>query len=443
MKQTTEYFRCDFDHSCIVFKIQVGIRLSLRVMVPFLFMVFALFITARACSNGGCQLLDSCYTAGDCGSGLYCSTCPAVGQNQPVCVRGQATRVTSIVNGLPFNKYTWLTTHNAFSIIGEQSYTGTARVTFYNQEDTVTNQLNNGARGLMLDMYDFMGDVWLCHSFGGQCYNFTAFEPAVNTLREVEAFLTLNPTEIVTIFIEDYVHATKGLTKVFTDAGLAKYWFPMSKMPTNGEDWPTVTEMVANNQRLVVFTSMSSKEATEGIAYQWRYITENEPGDGGIKPGSCSNREESVPLNSKAAILFLMNYFPTIPDQSGSCKDHSTALIQMLNVCYHVAGKAPNFIAVNFYMRSDGGGVFDAVDKVNGRSLCGCNTVAACQVGAANGVCRNVPVPSESSSTSGSSTSSQPLQASQSSHIFLFHFFSFQALYTYVILSSLVAQAFF
>jgi hypothetical protein len=73
-------------------------------------------------------------------------------------------------------------------------------------------------------------------------------------------------------------------------------------------------------------------------------------GDGGIKPGSCSNRKESVPLNSKAAILFLMNYFPTIPDQSGTCKDHSTSLIQMLNVCYHGAGKAPNFIAVNFYM---------------------------------------------------------------------------------------------
>ena len=59
---------------------------------------------------------------------------------------------------------------------------------------------------------------------------------------------------------------------------------------------------------------------------------------------------ESVPLNSKSALLFLMNYFPTIPDQSGTCKDHSTALIQMINVCYHGAGKAPNFIAVNFYM---------------------------------------------------------------------------------------------
>jgi hypothetical protein len=27
----------------------------------------------------------------------------------------------------------------------------------------------------MLDTYDFQGDVWLCHSSGGQCYDFTAF----------------------------------------------------------------------------------------------------------------------------------------------------------------------------------------------------------------------------------------------------------------------------
>lgn len=33
----------------------------------------------------------------------------------------------------------------------------------------------NGVRGLMLDMYDFENDIWLCHSFGGTCYNFTAF----------------------------------------------------------------------------------------------------------------------------------------------------------------------------------------------------------------------------------------------------------------------------
>lgn len=34
----------------------------------------------------------------------------------------------------------------------------------------------------------------------------------------------------------------------------------------------------------------------------------------------------------------------------------------------------------NYLQRSDGGGVFDAVDEMNGHTLCGCNTVTACQV---------------------------------------------------------------
>lgn len=101
-------------------------------------------------------------------------------------------------------------------------------------------------------------------------------QPAINTLREVEAFLTQNPTEIVTIIIEDYVHRPKGLSTLFANAGLDKYWFPVSKMPKRGEDWPTVTDMVQENHRLLVFTSVAAKEDEEGVAYQWRYIVENE-----------------------------------------------------------------------------------------------------------------------------------------------------------------------
>ncbi|XP_076887451.1 PI-PLC X domain-containing protein At5g67130-like [Bidens hawaiensis] len=269
----------------------------------------------------------------------------------------------------------------------------------------------------MLDMYDFENDIWLCHSFHGQCYNITAFQPAINTLREVEAFLSSNPSEIVKIIIEDYVHTPKGLTKLFTDAGLDKYWFPVSRMPKKGEDWPTVTNMAQDNHRLLVFTSDSSKEATEGIAYQWRYMVENEPGDPGVKQGSCPNRKESKPLTSKAASLFLQNYFPTMPVQAEACKENSAPLMNMVATCYKSAGNTmPNFLAVNFYMRSDGGGVFDALDRMNGHTLCGCVSVTACQAGAPFGVCRNNEIRNSTSPTgpSGSFSGNVQLAASAS-----------------------------
>ncbi|KAL6600388.1 hypothetical protein ACP70R_045188 [Stipagrostis hirtigluma subsp. patula] len=339
----------------------------------------ALLLLAVPCS---CQVGDSCSAARDCGVGLYCGNCAAAGRTQPSCIRDLAIQPTSVVRGLPFNRYTWLVTHNSFSILGEPSRTGVERVTFYNQEDSVTNQLRNGVRGLMLDMYDFNDDIWLCHSLQGQCYNFTAFEPAVDTLKEVEAFLSENPTEIVTIFIEDYVRSPMGLSKVFTAADLMKYWYPISEMPTNGKEWPSVTDMVAKNRRLLVFTSDPSKQASEGIAYQWSYLVENESGDPGIVPGACPNRKESQPLNSRSASLFLQNYFPTMPVENEACKENSVGLPQMVQACYAAAGnRIPNFIAVNFYMRSDGGGVFDVQDRINGLTLCGCNTIAACQLG--------------------------------------------------------------
>lgn len=165
---------------------------------------------------------------------------------------------------LPYNKYAWITTHNAYAIDGEVSLLGLAILSPTNQEDTITSQLNvkfftskytridimvdrwsfyfysvtifqslswcnilcqldqhifdeigrhdcrnvtlsvkcshtssrctsgfliwyllafdiltschtqRGVRGLMLDIYEFQGDLWLCHSTG-TCFDFTAF----------------------------------------------------------------------------------------------------------------------------------------------------------------------------------------------------------------------------------------------------------------------------
>ncbi|CAI9768856.1 unnamed protein product [Fraxinus pennsylvanica] len=304
-----------------------------------------LFTVGVACSNGLCKIGDECSTNGDCEAGLYCFSCTASFSGSR-CVRSTATNQFQLLNNsLPFNKYAFLTTHNAFAIDD-----GVPRLTFTNQEDNITQQLNNGVRGLMLDTYDFKGDVWLCHSSGGECHDYTAFEPAIDTLREIGAFLSANPSEIVTLILEDYVKAPNGLTKVFTDSGLMKYWFPLSKMPKNGQDWPLVSDMVANNQRLLVFTSIQSKEASEGIAYQWNYMVENQYGDGGMKAGSCFNRAESSVLNDTSKSLVLVNYFRSVPIKLLACVQNSGDLIKMLQTCHDVAANRwANFMAADFY----------------------------------------------------------------------------------------------
>uniref|UniRef100_A0A0E0NWI5 Phosphatidylinositol-specific phospholipase C X domain-containing protein n=1 Tax=Oryza rufipogon TaxID=4529 RepID=A0A0E0NWI5_ORYRU len=344
---------------------------------PALALVLLVALSVAATANVG----DSCSTAVDCGGGQWCFDCQPEFAGSS-CVRSAATNPFQLTNNsLPFNKYAYLTTHNSFAIVGEPSHTGVPRITFDNQEDTVTDQLNNGVRALMLDTYDFKGDVWLCHSNGGKCNDFTAFEPALDTFKEIEAFLGANPSEIVTLILEDYVHAPNGLTNVFKASGLMKYWFPVSKMPQKGKDWPLVSDMVASNQRLLVFTSIRSKQATEGIAYQWNYMVENNYGDDGMDAGKCSNRAESAPLNDKTKSLVLVNYFPSVPVKVTACLQHSKSLTDMVNTCYGAAGNRwANLLAVDYYKRSDGGGAFQATDLLNGRLLCGCQDVKACSV---------------------------------------------------------------
>ncbi|KAG4937506.1 hypothetical protein JHK85_052425 [Glycine max] len=194
------------------------------------------------------------------------------------------------------------------------------------------------------------------------------YEPALDTLKEIEAFLSANPTEIVTLILEDYVHAPNGLTKVFTDAGLMKYWFPLTSMPRNGQDWPL--------------------EQSEGIAYQWNFMVENQYGDGGRKAGSCPNRAESSPLNDKSKSLVLVNYFRSTPIKPITCEDNSGELINMLQTCFGAAGNRwANFVAVDYYKRSEGGGSFQAVDTLNGQLLCGCDDVHTCVPGSTSEAC--------------------------------------------------------
>lgn len=339
------------------------------------------FILQQSCSL---QIGERCSGSGgnSCDQGLVCGTCG-------FCSKIQPTDPKSKESGLVFNKYSWLTTHNSFAMVG-RSLLGPA-----NQIDTIAAQLNNGVRGLMLDMYDFDGGIWLCHSTG-TCFNFTAFEPAADALTTIQKFLEENPTEIITVFIEDYVTSADGLTKSFDAAGLKDYMFPLASMPKNGEDWPLISEMIGKNQRLIVFTSKKAKEASEGIAYVWNYVVENQYGDsdGGMVEGKCPSRAESSPMNDTKKALVLMNYFPTNPNESKSCTDNSTPLTKMLDTCYTLSGNRwANFVAVDFYKNGDGYGAAYATNVANGELVCGCKNVDYCKVNATFGSC-NLPPPS-------------------------------------------------
>lgn len=42
----------------------------------------------------------------------------------------------------------------------------------------------------------------------------------------------------------------------------------------DGQSWPSVKDMVAADERLIVFTSDESKQQSEGFAYKWNFMVE-------------------------------------------------------------------------------------------------------------------------------------------------------------------------
>ena len=120
---------------------------------------------------------QTCVSDSNCDSGLHCETCVTNGNVRPRCTRIQPISPTSKVHtiytfnpicnfaflfvfwtlfvrfeceserfdqvkGLPFNRYSWLTTHNSFAMLGQKSATGSVILSPTNQQDSITSQLN-------------------------------------------------------------------------------------------------------------------------------------------------------------------------------------------------------------------------------------------------------------------------------------------------------------
>lgn len=101
--------------------------------------------------------------------------------------------------------------------------------------------------------------------------------------------------------------------------------------------------------------------------------------------GSCRNRAESAAMNDLSRSLVLVNYFRDLPNFPVACKDNSAVLMDKITDCHAKSGRRwANFIAVDFYKRSDRGGAAEATDKANGGLVCGCGSISACN---ANGTC--------------------------------------------------------
>jgi hypothetical protein len=244
-----------------------------------------------------------------------------------------------------------LTTHNSYS-------SAAAGFTFPNQNLSITEQLNSGVRGFMLDVYDLMGTLTVYHgSF------VLGAEPLSNSLGVIEQFLNTNPNEIITIILECYVTAN-DIESEINASGLNNYLF--EKIP--GIDWPTLQEMINNNQRLIILTDENDANANQGwYHYVWDHAVETQfsvtdPADFNNE----FNRGDS--LND----LFIFNHFITnavlgIGDEAAAgIVNEYNFLMNRINENYLATNKFPNFITLDFIDLGEG---LNVVNTLNANIL--------------------------------------------------------------------------
>lgn len=274
-----------------------------------------------------------------------------------------------------------------------------------NQNKTIPEQLGDGVRGLMWDVYyrtqsGFI-NLALCHEatenncLGGFRYLSTA-------LGYLKAFLDANPGEVVTIIFESFV-APNDLVVAFTDAGLANYLFSH----TAGQAWPTLGDMVVSGRRLVVF--VSNLEDPDGSTQRFAigpngaWSGEDRPGYenygqwlhsewslafetpfdyaiysgplrglGEDKPAYCMPHMEDKDgfrIRGNPSGLYILNHFITPPGTTpADAVNPFGFLLRSARYCGTIYHRLPNFLAVDFYNHPNNDAV-QVVHRLNRTAL--------------------------------------------------------------------------
>jgi len=258
-------------------------------------------------------------------------------------------------NGFPYlcdrtyDDVAYLTTHNAFN-------DATDGFLLPNQNNTITQQLNDGVRALMIDVYDVNGVATVYHGF-----SYLGNAPLTDKLDEIKAFLYNNPQEIVTLILENY--ASPALVETaLSQSGLLSYLFVKD---TTTILWPTLQQMINSGKRLVIFSEADDATPSQPwYHYVWDYAVETNFTVHDTSEFNCSYNRGN-PDNP----LFIFNHFITDAtlgigvEAQATMANANPYLLNRIYDCMNIHNKFPNFITVDFYERGDSKAAVDIINS--------------------------------------------------------------------------------
>jgi hypothetical protein len=252
------------------------------------------------------------------------------------------------------DQMTFLTAHNAYANGVDGGFAPPFVTLAPNQRRGIAGQLAGGVRGFMLDIHQTPDGAILCHN---SCALVSRPVALWVGLQRIVDFLAANRTEIVTVFLEDYVSADVLRAELRRVRGLSDVLFRAEGVRENG--WPTRSRMLAGNDRLLVFTD-HAKDGREdsGVLYQRDWTVENHWSMGpgiGTSDWSCHSRWADRPLTATDTFqpLFVMNHFRDVPIDATAATDNAKLADRAQRFCRPAARKKPTYLAVDHYHLGD------------------------------------------------------------------------------------------
>jgi len=232
-----------------------------------------------------------------------------------------------------YDRIAWLVTHNAMSNRVEGWW-------FPNQSYGITRQLEDGVRGLMLDVHMIDGEAFLLH--GSSIFGKVPLETC---LAEIKAFMQQHSDVILTLILECYAPATK-VRESLEKAGLLS----MMHHQDSADAWPKVNDMIKEDKRLVVLTDAGGGE-WRGYHDVWEFCQETHYSVKQVADFTYKRNR-----GNQANSLFILNHFLTRPVAGkvlAARANDSSVLQPRIEGCQSATMRFPNFVVVDFYECGD------------------------------------------------------------------------------------------
>ena len=237
-------------------------------------------------------------------------------------------------------------THNAFNYAGKYLVP--------NQDFSITRQLKDGVRGLMIDVYSGSGGSGpiVYHGFPQ-----TGSEPLKNVLSEIKKFMDENPREVIVIIFQNSC-TDEELVETMAQTGLKDMAY------IHNGSWPTLKEMIDQNKRLVSMLESSDGNLPQELLAAWEHTFDT--------PYTFTNTSDfNCNINRGGGgkkTFFLVNHWLSsavgLPDRNrASSANNSNMLGSRVQQCSEIQERRVNFVGVDFYNL---GQVLSIVDQMNG-----------------------------------------------------------------------------